>query len=366
MNKTVKRLLIALAVIVLVGGCFGAVGFYAHRELTKPRFELSDPKVVSARELPESKSEALAYLKELYDAAASADDVEASWHTDVKLKDYAEPLVTPMSEADEKVVSYVFKQAGDTLKDSVYPKAESVLKGSDNGIFRFDLTDKDVLDFTAAQGRTNDHGEHVDDNIYYITLDVDPSWIDVNAIEQGEIYARFKQAISDAFTVQDIHFEATGAKIACQIERAYDEMNSFEITRSYRVKATVLPTEEYSSLFSGPAEVELPYESTEKISFYYYGVHFSERWIAVQPGDWQAIPALVRVHDGELPENFKMEYDVSDETVASIDADGVLRIESKNVTDEKITISMKLTYKGHEYTDEIPVYITTMEVKTDE
>ena len=369
-KKTGKRLLIALVVIVLVGGCFGAVGIYAHRELTKPKFEKEDPQVTSVRELPADKSEALSYMKELYDAAIAADNVEVSWHTDAKLGGYEEEMSAPFSDADKSVIAYIMQQAGDQIRNSVYPKVDGVLQGDQNGAFKFDLTDADVLDFTAEQGRYNDREEYLDDGTYFISLTVDPAWINTDAIPSGEPFARFKELVAPAFSVQSAAFEATGARLSFNVARAFNELSHMEITRSYHVKATVVFTEAYAALAGGeagkPVEIELPYEATEKYDFYYYGAHFEKEWIAVQPDDWQALPARVHVHADEAQENFKLTYDISDPNVMSIDEDSVMRVEKKGVTDELVTVTMTLEYKGHVYTDKLQVYITTLEVKTDE
>lgn len=387
MGKKGKRVLIALVIVALLGCCFTAVGLYARNELSKPKFTAPGPKTVSAREYPkiesvrdlsddESKTETadksavFDYIRELYEHAVSADDVETSWHTDVKLKDYSEPMKTPFAEADEKVIAYILKQAGDQLKNSVYPKEDKVLKSSEKGVFRFDLTEAQIKSFTAEQGRFNDRSEYVDDEYYYITFEIDPSWIDTDAIPDSETFAKFKEVLAPAFILNDAKFETRNVKISCKVARLYDELVSLDITRSYWVKASITLQDAYSSLLSDVStsaiDVELPYESTEKIEFFYYGAHFTQKWIAVQPGDWQAIPARVQVHENELPENFTMTYTVSDPNVMSIDADGVMRVEKKGVEDEEVTVRMTLEYCGHIYSDELLVYITTMEVTTDE
>lgn len=388
MSKKGKRALIALVIVVLLACCFTVVGFYARNELSKPKFEEPGPKTTSARETPKilsvqakadgeeiklDESAVFSYMKELYEKAVAADDVEASWHTDVKLKDYSEPMSTPFAEADEKVIAYILKQAGDQLKDSVYPKEDKLLKSGENGVFKFELDESQVKSITADQGRFNDRNEYIDDEFYYITFEIDPAWVNAEAIPQSETFAKFKEVFSSAFTVNDAQFETRNVKMAFKVARLYDELLSVEITRGYWVKTSISLLGDYAALLpdaaNSPVEIELPYEATEKIGFFYYGAHFTQNWLAVQPGDWQALPARVQVHEDESPENFKMTYTVSDPSIMSIDADGVMRVEKKNVqTDENVPVivSMKLEYDGHVYTDELPVYITEKEVKTDE
>ncbi len=362
-GKKGRRALIALTVVALMAGCFVAVGLYAKNEINKPKFENNEPLVSSVTKLPKSKSDVLAYLHRLYDDAVNADDVEVSWHTDVKKSDYADPMVTPFSESDNKVIEYVLKQAGGNLFSDLYPREDGVLKSADKGVFAFDLDDADVLSVTAEQGEGNNDG------FYFFTLEVSPDVIDDAAITAGEVFAKYKDAVSGAFAVEDASVETQGVRMSFRVERQYDELASVEITRSYRVKASVRPQNDFTVMTSGgdaPVTVEFPYEATEKISFYYYGAYFTQNWFAIKPGDWQAIPARVHVHADEAQENFKITYTSSDPDVLTVDEDGVMRVETKGVSDETVTVSMTLEYDGHVYSDDITVYITTKEVKTGE
>ena len=373
-KRNVKKIVpIVLAIILLMGLCFTCVGLYAKHELTKPKYAMPDATLESKSELPKNKAEALAYVKELYNAAVNADDVEGSWHTDAKLKDYDEGITASLSDADREIVAYIWEHAdeNDQVKN-LYPKADNVLQCVEEGVYRFNVTDADVLDYTAERGRYDDDDKYVDDDYYFITLNVDPASVDAAAISQGEVYGKFAEVLAPAFNVQDPVFEVKSVAMKFKIARAFNEISSLEITRAYKIKARLLLTEAYAGLLASPDEtVELPYQATEKVSFKYYGAHFTKTCIVVNPGDMEALPAAVRVNDAATKAEqsppgegeFRLSFVPSDPDVIKIDDDGVMSV--NGTSEQPVTVTMTLEYDGHTYTDELTVYITELEVATE-
>ena len=367
MKKTTRRVLIALSIIALMGACFASVGAYAHYTLNKPKYPKPDTALASARELPEDKEGVFGYVTELYGAAVAADDVEGSWHTDVKLKDYDKPLNAAFSDADKDLIAYIFEHANDdgTLKN-MYPKADGVLQCKDQGVFLPDITADDVLEYTAQRGRYNDEGAYLDDDWYYVTLTVDPATVDADAVPESEPFKGIAGMLDPAFTMENVKVTVERVTYKYKISRPFDQIASLEITRAYTVETDLLPDEAYEALITDGAKtvhVEAPYESTEKISFKYYGAHFTQPCVVHNPGDMNALPASVTVNSAATADDYKLTFTPSVEGVVDIDADGVMTV--KAMTDEPFTIQMTLEYDGHTYTDELTVYLTELEVETD-
>lgn len=365
MKKKMRIFLIALAVIVLLGACFGSVALYAQREINKPRFTLPEAPIRSLSELPAEKSDAVSYVRRLYESAVQADDVEASWHTDVKVKDFESDMIAPFAKADQNILFYIRENASDQLR-ALYPDVSGVTQSKNAGVFAFDLTEADVLDFTAAQGRYKDDSEYVDDQYYFITLTVDPARVDTEALKEGEVCRKFTEIFAPALTVSAAEIEAREIKMVFKILRAYDQLVSLEITRGYQIRVLADLTDDYAALLtpgSGEsAEIEFPYVSTEKISFDHYRAHFTRRNMAVNPGDMKALPADIKVKTEATKEDYTLTFEVSQDGVLEIDEDGVMTV--LKMTEEPVTILMTLTYDGHTYTDSLTIYITELEVET--
>jgi hypothetical protein len=365
-KRNVKKIvLISLLVVVLLGACFTFVGLYAKREMTKPKFTPPDSTLPSARELPTDKDGVLAYVKELYTAAAGSNDVEMNWHTDIKLNNFGEDVSAPLSDADLEIFKFIREHADeDGLIRSMYPKADNVRQAANEGAYAFDVTADQITGFTAERGRHNDNGDIVDDDYYYVTFELDPAVTDTAAIPESDTYKRFTEALGAAFSVSDPAFEATGVRMNVKIARAFDELVSVEITRAYKATAKLTTTPAYAALApEGTFEVTFPYESTEKIGFKYYGAHFTQSSIATTPGDMKALPARVNVNSAATEDDYTLTFDVSDDGILKIDEDGVMTVLSADK--ETVMIKMTLEYEGKTYTDELLVYITELEVATE-
>ena len=367
MSKTAKRALIALAIVALLGACFASVGVYAHYTFNKPKFPKPDGTLQSASALPETKEAVFDYVSSLYEKAVSADDVEGSWHTDVKLKDYDTPLSAPFSDADKTLIAYVIEHANDDdLLKNAYPKQEKVLQCKEKGVFLPEITAENVPDYTAERGRYNDDGDYVDDNYYFITLEVDPATVDPAAVTESETFKNITGMLTAAFTVEDAELTPQRVQYKYKVFRPLDQLVSLEITRTYQVRATLLPDEVFAPLITDggkTAAVELPYESTEKISFKHYGAYFTQSSIVRNPGDMDALPASVTVGDDTAPEDFTLTFTPSADGLVEIDSDGVMTV--KGVQEDPLTVTMTLVYGGHTYTDTLTVYLTELEVESD-
>ena len=367
MKKSVRRILLALLIVTLMGACFASVGIYAHYTLSKPKFPMPDTSLKSARELPQDKAGVFDYATGLYNAAVAADDVEGSWYTDVKLKDYGEPIEAPFSDADKDLIAFIIEHANDddTLKNA-YPKADNVLQCKEKGVFLPDITVNDVTEFTAERGRYNGDGVYLDDDWYYVTLTVDPATVDASAITGSETYKNIIGLLDPAFTAENVKVTPERITYKYKISRPFDQLNSLEITRAYTVEADLTPAEAYAPMLTDGAKtahVKAPYEATEVISFKYYGAHFTQSCVVHQPGDMNALPASVTVNGAATADDYTLTFEPSADGIVEIDADGVMTVNA--MREEPFTIKMTLEYDGHTYTDTLTVYLTELEVETD-
>ena len=349
-------------VLALVGICFICLSFYAKNEINKPKFELpeiGEEHYASPR--PKTKDEAFDYVSELFENSVKADDVEISQHTDVNTTEGEKVL--PFSDADNAAISRVLENAQGALGE-LYPVSESVLIKDEKNVPSLGFTKSDVTDFTASKGYEDENGEFVDDGNYYITLTVDPSCIDKNALLESDIRKSIEKELSSVLTVSKLDIVPEGFTASFKVSYYNDMLTWTELKQSLKIKAAVDFTGAYKALSSETAELEIPYETVHGIELFHYGIHFTERQIAVQKKDMQALPLEVRVNAETTKDEYKLTFDVSKDGILEIDEDGVMSV--VNTQEEPLTVTAILEYDGHTYTDKLIVYATELEVKTDE
>jgi hypothetical protein len=362
LKKSKKIFLGVAGVVALFGICFLCLSFYAKNEINSPKFEL--PELASeqpASPLPKSKEDAFDYVSRLFNECTGADDIELGQHTDIHMTEG--DMVTPFSDADNSILPRVLESMQGAMS-AMYPTTENTLMTKAENIPVLGFTKKDVTDFEAVKGYVDEYGETIDDGNYYITLTVDPSAIDTKAMLDSEVRKSVEKELSPMLSVASLDITPDAFTASFRISYTDDTLCWVELKSNVILKAGVDFTENYKALSDKTAELEIPYEKVRSIDFFHYGLNFTERQMAVQKNDMKALPLDVRVNSETTKADYKLSFDVSDDGILEIDADGVMSVVG---TQEKpVTVTAKLEYDGHTYTDTLTVYATELEVKIDE
>ena len=362
MKRPMKIFLGILGVATLVGICFGCLAIYAKKEINKPRFEMPEAVEIKAKSpLPETKEEAFDYVYKLFSSCLSSDDIELSEHTYINLTNGER--ASELSDEDNSVLSRVLEQAQGKLT-GLYEPTENVLVSNLKKIPSIGFNKADVENFTAEKDVTNENGETVDDGYYYITLTVKPDSVDAGNMLDSEIEKSVLKELEPMLKVSSHDAVLDSFTAFFKIKYSDDSLEYVELKQNLTVKASVDFTDGYKSVSDKTSKFEIPVEKKICIDFFHYGLNFSERQIAVQKGDTAALPLDVRVNSETIKENYSLSFKISDDKILSIDADGVM--EAVGSSEKPVTVTAVLDYDGHTYTDELTVYVTELEVKTDE
>ena len=348
-------------VLALIGICFICLSIYAKKEINTPKFELPEMKQTEFCPLPKTKEEAFDLVSKSFEAAASADDVEITRHTDINTTEGEKAL--PFSDADNAVVSRVLENAQGAVAE-LYPNDEGVIANKLESSLSLGFTKADVTDFTAEKGYVDDTGAEVDDGLYHITLTLKPESIDTKAMTESDVKKSIEKELSPILNVSSLDVAPEGFTADFNVNYYSGKIIHAEIKRSVKIKATVDFVGDYKALSESTAQLEIPYNTNEITDFFNYGIHFTERQLAVQKNDMQALPLEVNVNEETTKDDYKLSVEVSENGLLEIDADGVMTV--KNTKEEPLTVKATLEYDGHTYTDSLIVYATELEVKTDE
>ncbi|MBR6005987.1 MAG: hypothetical protein IK063_07165 [Clostridia bacterium] len=363
-EKKIKKkniILIVLIVVLLVGACFATVTIYAKKQLSKPVFTMPDQAPVqSVTELPKDKEEICAYVNRLYEQAATADDVEGSFSTNVNLD---EDIEANLKEADLSLLNFIRNGASSGIS-GFYTSASNVVMSKAEDFPQLEISPEAVSECTAQQGHTDESGNVTDDTFYFITLVIDPDSIDTSSFAESDIFKKIEETVAPSAKLENVEITAESRTVDIRIDRATDRILSVDTASVYSVKANTVFTDDYKALASGDeVEAAMHYKTNEHISFSYYGVKFNQPAIAVKKGDMKALPASVTVNSDATKDDYKLTFTPSEKSAVSIDNDGVMTVLENG--EKEITVKMTLVYDGHTYSDQMTVYITEMEVATD-
>ncbi len=362
MKKPMKIFLGVAGVAALVGICFGCLAIYAKKEINKPKFEM--PESISEEALtalPTSADEAFGYVSALFNSCMSANDIELSKHYSVKLGDGEK--VTPFGEADSSIFTRVLDSAQGAI-GGFYEAYENVPAPQLKDIPSLGFAKSDISDFTAEKGHTDENGETVDDGYYYITLTAKPEAVDTQAMLESDVKEKVIKELEPVLSVASLDIAPESITAKFKIRYADDSLEWAEIKQNVTIKADVDFTADYKALSAETAKLEIPFEKTESLDLFHYGLRFAERQLALQTGRTLSLPLDVRVNSETTKENYTLSFDVSDDGILEIDSTGVMNV--VGAKDTPVTVTATLEYDGHTYTDKLIVYATELEVKTDE
>ncbi len=362
-GKSNKKNIVSIIIVValLIGACFATITIYAKKTLNKPKFSLPEEEpVASARELPKTADGLCAYVNSLYENVLASDEAEGSWHTDVGLDG---EINVPFADADREVLTFIKDNAAPEVA-GLYPNESNVKMAEAENAPVIRVNPADVLEFTAEQGHTDEEGNVRDDGFYFITFVLTPTAIDTAAMTSDDVYAGAVEKLADAAEIKETEFTAERYEISYKIDRITDQIVNIDVSKDYQLKTSFTFKEAYSALMqdAGEAQLEMPYKTALRIGFKWYGARFTQRSMAVRPGDMKALPASVVVNTEATKEDYKLTFEPSDKEALTIDEDGVMTVEK--AADEPVTVKMTLEYNGHTYTDELLIYITELEVET--
>ncbi len=360
MKKWLRNLLVLLAVIVFAGLAVFFVKIYFDHENSKPKFEFPaiDPRP-SVTALPQTKEDAFNYVKDLYDKAMNADDVEFSWSTGV---DLSGEMKTPFKKEDQDIVLFIRDRAQGQIS-AFYPNVGGEITATAQNKPEFFFGADDIADYTCEQGRTNDDGTKREEDYYFIDFVLDVSIIDAKALESGKVRSGIEDILSSAMKIIELSIKPETVRVSFKVDRVFDKLLDMNIHREYTVSSSLELQGEYKNLTEGGiADVEFPYKSNESIRFRHYGIRFLEQQVVFKPGDMDALPISVTVNNNASSDEYTITYDISKPDAFVIDNEVVVRVNDKAYEDEPITVKMTVEYNGHTYSDSIIVYVTEKEV----
>ena len=339
MKKGVKALLWVLFVLGMIGLCLGLGAMYLKKDGTKKTFVMppEEPRA-SVAELPVGEDALLSYATDLLAEATAADDVTHSWGTAVGL---AGELKTPFAPADNALAGWV----RDNAAGQIAPLYAEVVP-------ELPLEKAALL---SAEGV--EEGDS-----YILTFNVDPAAVDAEAMKQSDVYQKITELFASAATVEAINIEPQSVSIRVNVNRTNNHLNNVEFSRSFQVTADVALTDAYRALTpDGKAEISVPYTTTQTLSFNYYGANFTKRQIVLREGDEEYMPLHLNLKPDATDDDFTSKVTCSDPEALEVHDDGLMI--AKQAKEEPVTVTVVLSYLGHEYTDTMLVYVTDLELE---
>lgn len=292
------------------------------------------------------------YCADLLKKTAKADDVKVSSRTDVSIHD----LGGDFSGDVFAVLNNAMGQINDGAKGK-YGSLFINYGESCEGLG--ELADVSSLVLESS-------GEGKNDNIRYaLTLPVNAPGIEAFTAEDKKIMEECvaECAESVAFTDADYVLDSVTAYYNHNIEK--DRLTSFELVREYKFSGNAAFLGGLEAFGSGL--ITFGVRVSTKYDITYAGISVQDELTLTKHG-FQTLSMSANVADDALSDEdaadegvtdpgriFTVEFISSDESIATVDKTGM--VEAVSISDEPVTVTVRLTYQGKTYEDTCIVHV---------
>lgn len=363
MSKKKNAALIAFGVIALFAVCIVCVYFYAQHIINTPKFEVPEAEPVkSLTQLSDDKNEMLTYVRTaFYNGVYRQTNVskyKEAWIEEGSVN-------TDLSDGDKNVFMLSLKSAASSAGEK-YNTYEKINSDELTVIPEFSVVTSEIDDFIITQGITQENGEITDDDFYFFEVTIgernyplyDHMAITFEQEENAKVLDDIISGFADYLDIEACEITAKGFKVNGKINRIFDHIEYAEFYHTYNINMQVKFKGDYETL--GTKNICFDYTVKARYEFTWYGAYFNEKAIYMNPKDSQTLPATVTVRDDAEKGDYELSFTSSDETVVTIDEDGIITALKSN--EKPITVTITLKYRGVTYTDELFVTVTDLEV----
>lgn len=348
--------LISLLALLL---CIAIVVVFSLKLTTEGVYDLAeDTQVQSATELPQTPKATADYLKALLAKVNDDTRVFVNRYIDVGVDESS--ITFSGSEHELKALKFM-KNTLLSSVDGIYPENYEGKFGDGYKDYPvFALGEDEYTDAVCTVGETNDKGETYNEDYHFITLTAKGA--EFPPIEGTGVYKTFnleesvaianeiKETLSPFVTVDACEIVPAEFLIKAKANRSNDEISFVEFIRSYTASFTVTFVGEYAEL--GSRTLSFNYSVKEKYDYTWAGLRFEQAVMRIKQGDSVTLPVKAVMNDDS---EYSIDFECSDNSVASIDEAGY--ITGNKSSETPVTVTARLKYLGHEYVSLCTVYV---------
>lgn len=357
LSPKAKGALIALALVALIGVCCVVVGFYAKSIITEGTYEIEKTYEKETLTAPES-----VYMR-IEDILNSVDDTAATavnLSTDISVDDGS--IQTDLDEAALGVLKY--------MKSSIISSARESFDSAD-GKFRADgeapraakLNSGKMTDCTVTVGRQEGE-EFVDTDYRYFTITPalgnelpaagTEEYEFLNLAAGEKAVAALREAYKDIVEISDASAVIKECTVNGKLARPFDILSEYNVSTVYTVSAKLGFKGELAD--KGSKSISFDCTVTERYSFKYAGLKFTEELVLIEQGNEEALPLEITMNDDAEEKDFSVKFVSSNPEVLEVSEDGV--INGKKASAEPVEVRVHFVYLGYEYSEAVKVYVT--------
>ena len=186
---------------------------------------------------------------------------------------------------------------------------------------------------------------------YKNTIYCKPSALDLcfNPVAPEELAKMLGEEYKEFFTINSLNVTYDNLLISFNILRLSDKITSLEYKKEMTVSLGITFTGDYEAL--GAVDLNFAMTQSEKYSFTWPGLELNTHYLAIEP---KATDNLLATLTCDNPLNYDVTWEISDESVATIDSEGYIK---GSKAGGFCTATASYEFQGKTYKDECEIFI---------
>ncbi len=336
--KSIILITVILPVVVIILSSI-AIIITASSASEQKTFDMSLVNPVSAEieEAPGTPEEALSFTEKIIDSAVKSGILRFDGNTYVSVEN-----ISADKESLENILSYASSSLAEGFSSQY--EGTSIKYGEDAESIK-ELLPESIPDDAEAEisdGRLNVKLIYsgFSDNMYFLSKDK-------TAIE------RFSFDNSSVFSAENETAKLKQYEYILSADCATGRILSLEIKRAYDYSSYITFIASLSDI--GSSTVGMTVSFSEVYNFSYAGIEIGQDYITLTKNGYEALSVSAFTETGLSEDEYKLEFISSDENVATVDKNG--QVEAVAISEKPVTVEVKLTYLGREFSDSCTVYV---------
>ena len=341
LGTKLQLVLLLVCPVLMIVVCSVLVWFYAAVAVDDESFSVPEAQLPPKTQVS-SQEEAVTLFTQVLKNAFEGGEVSMAVGNNV----YISEISADMNEASGSMLKFAVE--GMTGEMSAMFSSDDVSYGEKAELVSLDVIDKaDEVVFEADE----------ENKLYKIELLYNLPEDDIAdgffSEEDYEVFSLVEEQLKDICDIKSNEKELEYLKVYAEIDYTSDKLLRMEISRLYRVGADVEFAGDLASLAAAHISLDVMLERNYTVS--YAGIEIMQDEIILTANGYDNLSVFAGVDDNAAAEDFSLTFVSSDETIATVDANGV--VEAVNVSETPAIITAELKYLGNTYTDKVEVFV---------
>ncbi len=338
----IQIVLLLVCPMLMIAVCSVLVWFYAAVAVDEESFSLPEKAEQPKTQITE-ENEVLPFFAQVLKNAYESGEVHISQQNKVSISEIS---ASHMNEAQNRFLKFVVENLSGEM--AAMFSSDEITYGNKAELFSLGVIDK-ADEFVLETD--NENKLYKIELIY--NLPKEDSADGFFSDEDIEVFSLVEEQLGSLGSIEPKIRSLNFVKVYGEIDFTSDKLRSMKISRSYSVCSDVEFVGDLEALGSVDTYFNVLFERNYTVD--YAGIEIEQDEIILTANGYDNLSVIAGVDKNASADDFSLVFTSSDESIATVDENGV--VEAVNISETPAIITAELKYLGNTYKDETKVFV---------